>query len=210
MWKAVKYIYLIAFTSIGGAIMAGDWGWIAGALLAAVGGLFGFWSFYNPAAQGRAVETTKSSPARLGDKGRNALKKVLAKHRGTNGIYYGGARIKSVLIAPIVGAFLGFMVGGVGLTFCSIPLISFVMSPWAPQSWAVFREYDPDGGAVLTGTAPELIAVAIFIGAGTCAVIGAIDCTILEISSRLGTVKESGDENERKDSRDHIDEAKDR
>ena len=74
----------------------------------------------------------------------------------------------------------------------------------------MFREYDPDGGAVLTGTAPEFIAAAIFIGAGTCAVVGAISCTILEISSRLGTVIESGDENERKKSCDYVDKAKDR
>ena len=142
IWKAPKYLFLIVFSSIVGAYlgsgvgmavaaMTGDPGWAAHgrcagwtlfALVAAVGAPFGFVRFTDT-VKPRKPRRNPPTPAPI--KRESTAPEIQRTEGG----------IKAILIAPLLGAFMGLILGGMLGVFL-VPLYFFAaLSPLGPGGW---------------------------------------------------------------------------
>ncbi len=142
VWRTTKYLFLIVFSSILGAnlgmavgaaiaVLTGeaDWwavqgrcaGWTLFVLIAAVGAPFGFWDFY-PGTQHESGNP-RTLPAVQIERTKPDVDQIIV----------GG--IKAILIAPLIGAIMGLLVGGIFVGFLVALYFFVALSPLGPGGW---------------------------------------------------------------------------
>lgn len=181
IWKAVTYLFLIAFSSIVGASLGSflghalgallgepDWwlaqgrcaGWTLFVLVAVVGAPFGFVYFY-PRTQHQGGN--QRTPSHV----RRAWTEPTEGQRTVGGI-------RALLIAPLAGAFMGLIVGGM-LGGYLIALYFFVaLSPVGPGGWWPILPLNFHSTGDGFGTKDPVILIPCLIVVGTFIVLGAL------------------------------------
>jgi len=135
--QVAKYFFLILLSGLVGAYagtfvdalmqnasgMARHWGWILGAVVAAIGAPFGWVSFGSDGKSRRSIFALPMQRIRTSSKG------------ARSGITAGRERPMGAFKAAAAGGFLGLLAGGaLGGTLLMV-WFSIAMSPFAPTAW---------------------------------------------------------------------------
>jgi hypothetical protein len=182
MWGATKYLFLIVFSSIVGAhlgtavglaigAIAGEpsWaahgrcvGWTLFVLVAAIGAPFGFVYFQNDFASGAGKSRKHRKPQPV--EGESAV--VAAE------TIEGGA--KAIVVAPLLGAFMGLIVGGMAGGLLVAFYFFAALSPLGPGGWLPILPLRFQGSADGFSANTPFMVVAWLIVVITFVVLGAI------------------------------------
>ncbi len=189
IWYAAKYLFLLVFSSIAGAILGsgvglaiGAWtgepawathgrcaGWTLFVLVAAIGAPFGFPSIHTD--NGRRPGRRHLTRSLIGPDSR------LVDPERIEG------RVKSILVAPLLGAFMGLILGGIAGGFLIALYFFAVLSPLGPGGWwpILPLTFQPSDGGFITEDRfilfPYLVVVGLFVITGVClGFFGTVSC----------------------------------